>query len=213
MHYAGTPLYPFGFGLSYTTWSCTSTHTAATTHTTAAAAAANDDVRNSVNSVLNSTTGKLAADYAAYFSAAAAGNSPRSNNAGGAASYTPAHTVRVGVTNTGTRTSSVVVQVFAVLDSQLPAGALTPPRKQLVGFERAEAVEPGVQREVTVAITPNALCRVDSDGNQWAEPSSWTLMSSVDGVTFANTSFVIHGGRQQVLSWPTQYDASNTKNV
>ena len=58
--------------------------------------------------------------------------------------------MQVTVKNTGgKRTSSVVVQVFASLVSALPSGALPPPRRQLVGFERVELLAPGAVQSVS----------------------------------------------------------------
>lgn len=100
----------------------------------------------------------------------------------------------------------MVALVFAVLTSALPEGSLAPPLRQLVGFARAADVRPGEKRGVPVALTPLALCRVDSGGNQWTEPSSWRLDVTVDGVAMMRATLEVTGERRQVLSWPTEWE-------
>jgi beta-D-xylosidase 4 len=171
MHYTGTPIYPFGFGLSYTKWAFALTPPPTT--------------------VLSTTTVAVAADYAAYYSPAAAGNR-----------FVPSTVLPITISNVGVRRSSVVVQVFAVLESSPPVGAIPMPRRQLVGFERAPDVAVGETRTVQVGIAPLGLCRVDTDGAQWAEAGRWTLSATFDGLSFTNTSLTIVGTRMLVMSWP-----------
>jgi hypothetical protein len=101
---------------------------------------------------------------------------------GGLNTATPLATLTASVHNTGQRTSDVVVLAFAVRTTALPPGSLAPPLRQLVGFARAADLTPGETRPVPLALTPLAMCRVDNDGNQWAEPSSWRLDVTVDGM-------------------------------
>ena len=180
LHYKGDALWPFGFGMSYTNWSVSLPAHEADTATQSFGMAV--------------TTARLADAYGAYYSASGG----LTTSARGAVT-----TLAVHVTNSGSRyASDVVVHVFAVLTSAPPRGALAPPLRQLVGFARLADVQPGQGRVADVAITPLALCRVDSDGNQWAEPSSWRLDATVDGVTMHSAPLHVTGGRRQVLSWP-----------
>ncbi len=109
----------------------------------------------------------------------------------------------VHVTNDGQRTSDVVAQVFAVRLSPLTTvGALSSPLRQLAGFSRASALAPGESRAVSVGLAPLPFCVVDGSGDQWAEPGTWRLAGTVDGVTMLNTTLVVNGMRQKVLEWP-----------
>lgn len=148
-----------------------------------------------VNSTTSTTTAALAIDYNAYYSQAAAGNK-----------FKASCSVIVSVTNVGQRPSSVVVQIFAVRISDVPAGALPPPQRQLVGFARGSDVTVNEVRDVTVGLAPLALCRVDENGTQWVEPSRWTLMVTVDGNTFQNSTLTVLGSPQSLLSWPSEQD-------
>jgi beta-D-xylosidase 4 len=162
MHYKGTPLWPFGFGLAFTNWSV------------------------SIPAKPGVVTTQHVADaYGAYYSASGG----LTTTARGAVT-----TLGVHVSNVGSRASDVVVHVFAALTSTPPRGALA----------RVAGLEAGQSRALDVAITPLALCRVDSDGNQWAEPSSWRLDATADGVTMHSVPLLVTGGRRQVLSWPAQ---------
>eukprot|EP00041_Stephanoeca_diplocostata_P034273 m.1156162 g.1156162 ORF g.1156162 m.1156162 type:complete len:985 (+) comp24492_c0_seq2:78-3032(+) len=184
MHYTGTPLWPFGFGLSYTTWSVS----------TAGRRTGNehrDAVRETSNGGLVVTTAALAADYAAYYRPPVPAPAVMSTS------------VVAAVTNTGKTQSGVVVQVFASRATPPPPGSVAPPRRQLVGFNRAADIAPGTSHNIVVELAPLALCRVDAGGNQWAEPGTWVLQTTVDGVTMVNTTLTVTGTRIQVLAWPT----------
>ena len=173
MHYRGTPLWEYGFGLSYTTFSA-----------------------NVAAASLTATTGALAEAYGRYYSASGLTADPLAS-------------LVVRVQNTGSLASDVVVLIFATrVSAPAPAANASVPLRQLAGFERTARVTPGERRSVTVGLTPLALCRVDSGGNQWAEPSEWLLAATVDGVTMVNTTLSITGNRHQLLSWPEEVTSS-----
>jgi beta-glucosidase len=174
MHYRGEPLWPFGFGLAYTTWAL--------------------DIKTTA---LSTTTTELAMDYKSYYSPLL-GSGP--------ATPTLSQNLTLAVTNSGDRTSSVVAHVFGTLVSAPPSdGSLPPAIRQLVGFARAADLYPGETRELQVAIAPLALCRVDSDGNQWAGPGIWRLAATVDGVAMHNATLAVKGAAVPVLEWPSGY--------
>jgi hypothetical protein len=188
MHYQGTPIYPYGWGLAYTTWSL-SLDDASTSARSASQASKEASV------VLTTTTVALASDYDNYYSPRSAGNA-----------FNASTSLAITVANTGDRMSSVVVQLFATM-TQTSSPTVSPsptsmPLRQLVGFEREADVAVGERRKVAVGLAPLALCMVDADGNQWAEPATWALAVTVDGAHFANATLVVTGQRQQVLSWP-----------
>ena len=139
---------------------------------------------------INVTTDELSAAYNAYYSETGL-------------TATPVCTLTVSVKNEGQRLSDVVVQVFAARLSPLTTvGALSSPLRQLAGFSRASALAPGESRDVNVGLVPLAFCVVDGSGDQWVEPATWSLSTSVDGVTMLNTTMVVNGIRRKVLEWP-----------
>jgi beta-glucosidase len=104
MYFNGEPLYPFGFGLSYTTFKLSNLKTGA----------------------------------------------PQLNKDG-------VLTVKVDVTNTGSRAGDEVVQLYAKhLDSKVDR-----PRQQLVGFKRV-TVQPGETKTVELTMSASRLAYWDT---------------------------------------------------
>lgn len=130
MHYTGTPLWPFGFGLSYTTWSISATGRRTGT-------VLEDAVRETSNGGLTVTTVALAVDYAAYYRPPVPAPAVMSTS------------VAVAVTNTGKRMSGVVVHVYATTATPLPAGSAPPPRRCIQAHDT---------QLNTVALCPAVVC-------------------------------------------------------
>jgi beta-glucosidase len=107
--FAGTPLYPFGHGLSYTTFSYS-------------------NLRTSAERVL--ATGSV--------------------------------TVRVDVTNTGTRAGDEVVQLYVQHMGSKVARAI----KELRGFERV-TLQPGEMRTVTLSLAAPSLAYWNTTSRDW----------------------------------------------
>lgn len=183
MHYRGTPLWPYGFGLAYTNWSAPTLTVAA-----AAGAAVAAEPRE-----LAVTTDALAAAWVSHYSAQ------------GGLDASPLATLSVHFTNEGTRSHDIVVLVFATLLSPPEAaGALPPPIRQLVGFARSASVATGESRAVAVGLAPLPLCTVDANGTQAARSGVWRLAATGDGVRFVNTTLRVTGPARTVLTWPEE---------
>ena len=184
MHYRGTPLWPYGFGLAYTNWS-------APTLTVAAAAGAGAAAAEPREFAV--TTDALAAAWVSHYSAQ------------GGLDASPLATLSVHFTNEGTRSHDIVVLVFATLLSPPEAaGALPPPIRQLVGFARSASVATGESRAVAVGLAPLPLCTVDANGTQAARSGVWRLAATGDGVRFVNTTLRVTGPARTVLTWPEE---------
>jgi beta-glucosidase len=75
--------------------------------------------------------------------------------------------VRVKVTNTGSRSGSEVVQVYA---GELPTSVVGTPPKQLAGFEKVD-LEAGQSRTVRIALDRRSLSYWNSRLHSWITPS------------------------------------------
>jgi hypothetical protein len=170
MFYRGVPLWPFGFGLAYTSWRL--------------------EVRQAQ---LSASTSSLQSAWQSYY---------QPDGLTSSTSQSVLAVLDATIHNTGNHTSDVVVHVYARLTSRLPSGALAPPRRQLAAFARATSLSPGGHRVISVRLAPLAFCRVDENGSQWAEASTWVLDTTVDGVEMVRTALAIEGPRRQVMSWP-----------
>ena len=93
---------------------------------------------------------------------------------------------KVVVTNTGTRTSDVIVTAFVVADSAGGSPADTPLRR-LFGFERFAAVRPGDRRTAFFESGATALGVVGADGARRLLPGRYRL-------EFGGTGGAVAGG-------------------
>lgn len=77
---------------------------------------------------------------------------------------------RVDVTNTGKRSSAVVVLGFVTnfRDSDAPL-------KELFGYERLPNLHPGQTVTVTLSIPPQLLLRYDGQGHEWVQPGDFKV--------------------------------------
>lgn len=80
-------------------------------------------------------------------------------------------TVRVPVTNSGSRAGDEVVQVYLRDD----VSTVTRPVKELVGFERV-TLQPGETRTVEIAIRPDSFALWNRDMQRVIEPGEFTIM-------------------------------------
>jgi beta-glucosidase len=81
-------------------------------------------------------------------------------------------TVRVPVTNTGSRAGDEVVQVY--LRDEI--SSVTRPVKELAGFQRV-TLQPGESRTVEIAIRPESLALWNRDMQRVVEPGEFTVMA------------------------------------
>jgi hypothetical protein len=156
-------LYPFGYSLSYTNWSFAWS-----------------------NEPPPSAAAPLAADIvhiptAAAAAAATGGGGDAKNNKGvGAIALGGNANHSVVVTNTGSRTSDVVVLAFIVRAPPAAGGeaAGSPPAtplRKLFGFERLRAVGSGESRTVYFAPDAYDLGVVGEDGDRLLQPGHYLL--------------------------------------
>jgi len=183
LHFEGEPLWPFGYGLSYTKWIVS-------------------EIGSPPTSV---TTATIANEFSNYYN--------NTNHVGSIA-------LPITVSTIGTRADDVVIHVFASEDlswnqkefkntsSRSLPSSLSPPIRQLVGFERAHSIQPGRSQTITVPLFTPTLCKVDIQGNQWAQAGRWVLSVTVDGVTFVNTTIQVDGDGIPVFTWPTANEHS-----
>lgn len=175
MHYQGEPLWPFGFGLSYTRWNLSVALSPATISTAA-----------------------LASAYANYYSPPRKsarhpdGDDPLvlSASVANLGSFDSPVVVQVFAT--------ALPPVWRGNGTQPP---LAPPVRQLVGFAR-EHVPEGTTVSVAVPLAPAPLCPVGAQGNQWAAPGAWRLSVTVDGQDFETAELQVTGPAQMTLEWP-----------
>jgi len=100
-------------------------------------------------------------------------------------------TVSVTVQNTGSRSGSEVVQLYA----HDVVGSVSRPVKQLVGFERVR-LEPGEARTIAFSLPIEALAFYDQDMNYQVEPGTIEVligMSSAD-VKWQDTFEIVQAG-------------------
>jgi beta-glucosidase len=144
----GTPLYPFGYGLSYTTFAYSTLRTSADT---------------------------LAADDTI--------------------------TVRVNVTNTGTRAGDEVVQLYV----QHPSSVVARPIRQLVDFSRV-TLRPGETRTVALPLAASSLAYWSTTSHGWRvehEPVRIEVGASSADIRLERTITVV-GARDGADSSPAR---------
>jgi beta-glucosidase len=81
-------------------------------------------------------------------------------------------TVRVPVTNTGSRAGDEVVQVYL----RDEVSSVTRPVKELAGFQRV-TLQPGETRQVDIAIRPESLALWNREMKRVVEPGEFTVMA------------------------------------
>jgi len=84
---------------------------------------------------------------------------------------------RVSVTNAGSITSDCVVLLFLSYDQTSTADSSepTPPLKQLIGFDRIVALQPGDTRQVDFGVQARQFASVNSRGEHWLRPGRFRL--------------------------------------
>lgn len=75
------------------------------------------------------------------------------------------------------------------------------PRKQLVGFERIENIDPSESKIVTVQLIPTALIIVDQSGTSWITSSKYTIVCGGAPDGFANGTLEISGQQHKVFTY------------
>jgi beta-D-xylosidase 4 len=144
--YTGTPVFPFGFGLHYTTfgfgWS-------------------------------NNSTQQLKASYnIADIVGGATNNTTTTNNITVINDTTPFTTLSLGIKNTGAHTSDYTALLFL---SSPNAGPTPRPNKSLVSYSRAHDISPNATVVVELPLTLGSLARADERGDLAIWPGEYRL--------------------------------------
>lgn len=153
-HYTGTPLWNFGFGLSYTTFSFT-------VHTNTEGS--NDERSGSSIPSITTTAAAVADHHPRHYSSQ--GREP-----------SPAGPYTVVVTNTGRVVSDCVVLGF--LSSNHTDA---PANKELFDFDRVRHLAPGASATVYLTIPAQVLRLVDKRGIETVRPGRYAIEIGVEG--------------------------------
>ena len=98
--------------------------------------------------------------------------------------------------NTGDVTSDFVALLFLAGEH----GSAPHPIKDLVGYDRLRAVEPGDRQEATVSLRLAELARVDEKGNTVLYPGTYEVL--VDVPTQARATFELVGEAETLIEFP-----------
>lgn len=165
------PLYPFGFGLSYTTFRYANLQLAAAPAFAAAASAAATSAAPTLAAAADAPSSQENRGYAplgqsSAASCASAADAPLVIEAGQSVM------VSVEVTNTGNMAGDEVVQLYIKDD----CSSVISYERQLAGFERIHLL-PGETRTVTFTVGPDRMQLLDASYHWVVEPGTFTLFA------------------------------------
>ena len=151
MWYTGTPVYPFGYGLFYTTFS------------------EKLAMNTSASSYGSSSSGSSSFNLTAV--------ATQSHSAYETIEQMPLLDFTVDVTNTGNVASDYSAMLFA---NTISAGPAPYPNKWLVGIDRLAEIQPRGSSTMTISLPIGALARANSQGNLVVYPGSYELALNTD---------------------------------
>lgn len=172
LHYRGNVLWPFGFGLAYTSWKL------------AIASGSGSASR------LMATTAGIAAAYKRYYSIDGLHSSPFATltlDVSNVGQRTSDVVVQIFAVNTASAGAGALPNPLRQLAGFERAAAVS-------------TTEGG--RQIEVGLLPLAFTQVDETGSVWVEPTTWRILATVDGTTMVGAELVASGPRAQVLAWP-----------
>ena len=158
MHYTGTPLFAFGFGLSYTTFAFAWSSERATSSATHASHA-------------TTTTAAMAALHKEHYTLSVEERAARS----------PGYTVVV--TNTGKVAAATSVLAFVDSSAALGGDVDAPANGELFDFGRTPVLAPGASHTVILTIAPTVLSLVDVHGTERIAPGEYAVTIGVEGAS------------------------------
>jgi len=176
--YTGTPVYPFGYGLSYSSFSYKFLSS-----TSVAKEAVYEEL--SIADLLASGKEWL----------------PLNQDSGGRsvdASYAPFITYAANVTNTGNVRASTSVLLF--LNSSLPNTA----PQTLIGYVYVSELAAGETRTVYFDIQQKQITQVDEMGDRWLLPGDYSVFIGYAGHVEHELTFSLTGQASILLTFPRQ---------
>jgi len=172
-------IYPFGFGLSYSSFAFETITKAATTSTTHMQA--------------QHAAGAKATAAAAHYDTTTVGFTPD----------LPSYLINV--TNTGALASSVSVLGFVTATAAVRGAEMDAPLKELFDFERLVDVAPGESRMVQLSIPPAVLSLTDAQGVESIRSGGYEIEIGVEGAaegSVARASLEVAGDDTVLFSLP-----------
>jgi beta-D-xylosidase 4 len=173
--YAGMPIYEFGYGEHYTTFSYKWARALASSYNIQDLAAAG----MSVSYLDNALFAKLAVDV---------------TNTGQGTQLTICHDQLPHFL------SPVTSDYVSLLFANGTSGTAPYPNKVLVSYARSHSIAPGSTATVELRITLGNLARADASGNFWLYPGMYELALDTSGVL--TTNFELTGTAAQITQFP-----------
>ena len=178
-YYTGAPLWPFGWGLSYTTFNYSWFDSATATEREEKERESGTDVRISSDDVrVVSGSVPIAALVAAFKLKLAGGG-------GGVAPLPPQFAVNV--TNSGNVTSDVSVLAF------WSSNVTGEPLNELFDFQRVAALKPGSTATVTFSLPPDVAATATEEGTMVVRPGVYRVSFGDPSVGYLRGSVTLTG--------------------
>jgi hypothetical protein len=156
MYFVGTPLVPFGFGLSYANFTYAGMYVA----------------RNGINLAPQNKQNKPNTNP--YHPPQKTPHQSRSVSPPALGPADASFTVAASLSHEGGPASDEVVELYGRFEAP-SLGLASVPLLQLLGFTRVRGVAPGTQQPVSFTVPREALTLMDPNGVMRVQPGKWTL--------------------------------------